>query len=175
MGRFRWAAAAVVAAMLCGAVVVGGTSPGEATVGDRHVMTIPAAAFTPSSHQYRYVNEGYRLYNMDSSGNAVFVAPVVFPVDLDHVRIISVALRAYDDSTSGDVCLGLYRAEPKDGDLTHASEICTTGASNSDRSFSDRSIRPRTGRPTTSFFLYLVVGEAPGLRFYGATITWEEI
>ncbi len=170
MGRIKWVAAAVLTVGLYGIVAVGGTPAGEAAVGGTHRMVIPPAAFIPTNHTAGYDNGGYFVTSM---GGASFTAPLQFPVDLDHVRITKVTFWALDNDAALDVCLHLYRAEPKTGGETAATSICSTGASQSVRSFSDRTFRPRTGKTTTSFFLWLDL--PPFLYFHGASIDWVEI
>ena len=172
MGRIKWVAAAVLGVALFGAVAVGGTPSGDAAVGDTHRMTIPAAAFAPTIDDWDYFNNGSKVESL--AGASQFTAPLVFPVDLDHVRITKVTFWAYDDMDDFlDVCLTLYRAEPKNGTHTLATQFCSEGPGPSVRSFSDRTFRPRTGRTNTSFYLNLYV--PPDTEFYGATIEWKEI
>ena len=174
MERVKWVAGAVLATVLLGVAAVEGAPWGEAAVGEEHAMTIPPAAFTPMSDALDYTNHGYRLTSTSGTHHG-YTAPVVFPVDLDHVRIKSVTLRAYDEGPEG-VCMDLNRIEPKSGGYTYVTTVCSFGTMPSVRSFSERAFRPRSGRPNTSFVLTLILpGDASKYRFHGAMIVWEEI
>ena len=168
----KWVTVAALVVLVGGIVGVLRVQPGEAAVGDMHELTIPAAAFIPTG-DWDYGNNGYHIFA--GSGGAYFTAPLVFPVDLGHVRINRLIFWAYDNGAS-DICLALYRAQPRTGTEISMATKCSDGASTTNpRRFGTVSISPRTTTTSKVPYLWVNVPAGSDYRFYGVTIQWKEI
>jgi len=168
----KWVTVATLVALVGGIVGVLRMQPGEAAVGDTHEMTIPAAAFIPTTDDWDYSNNGYYLSAVGSSAN--FSAPLSFPVDLGHVRITKLIFWAYDNGPA-DVCLTLYRAQLRTGSDVQMGQKCSGAASATDpRRFATSKISPRTATASKVPYLWLTI-PAGDYYFYGVTIQWKEI
>ena len=169
----KWVTVAALVALVGGILGVLRVQPGEAAVGETHEMTIPAAAFIPATDNWYYLNNGSRI-SAGSSG-ATFNAPLFFPVDLDHVRINRLIFWAYDNG-GGDVCLMLYRAQPRNGNAIQMASKCSDAASTTTpRRFATVKISPRTATPSKAPYLWLHLPAGSDYSFYGAIIQWKEI
>ena len=170
----KWVTVAALVVLVGGIVGVLRVQPGEAAVGDTHEMTIPAAAFIPTNDNWDYSSSGYKLSAV-GSGSANFTAPLIFPVDLDHVRINRLTFWAYDNGT-GSVCVYLYRAQPRTGDKIEMAQKCSDGSSATNpRRFGTVNISPRTATASKVPYLWLSVPGGSDYVFYGVTIQWKEI
>lgn len=167
----QWVAAFALVAVAGGLIGATQMRPADAA-GEPHRITVPAGAFAPTSSQYEYRNYGYWLQAL--GGAVEFVAPVFFPVDVDHVQITKLTLRAYDNGP-GQVCVSLRRAQH--AGEAHMAQTCSSGADTQDpRVFATTSISPSGASGGQAPYLRLEIGaQALTYKFYSVIIEWMEV
>jgi hypothetical protein len=132
-------------------------------------VTIPAAAFSPTQESWDFSNPGFQLTLHGGSGG--FVAPLYFPVS--PVTIRKVTLYAYDNHTTYDVCVTLYRSKPATATEDEMVQVCSDGSSATrPREFSDGTFSPRRVLMRHGPYLQLTIPAAVYLDFYGVKITY---
>lgn len=170
--RWRQRVAAFVLVAVAGGLVGAAQVRQADAAGEPHRITVPAGAFAPTSSQYEYRNYGYWLQAL--GGGVEFVAPVFFPVDVDHVRITNLIMRAYDNGP-GQVCVSLRRAQH--AGLAYMAQTCSSGAATQDpRVFATTSISPSGASGGQALYLWLDIGSgALTYKFYSVIIEWVEV
>lgn len=167
--RHTWIPA--LTAILLVVLVIGIPASGQAEPRvTTRTMTIPAGAFSPTSHEWIYGNSGRALYS--TGGHARFTAPLFFPRPT--VTITKMTLYGYDNDASANLCIQLFRTRPMDtgGPEDSMGRVCTSGASTLDpRKPSTASFNPNQITPTTGPYLWL---EINGIQqsFYAVVVTY---
>jgi len=97
----------------------------EAQVIRKKFVTVPAAAFAPSTDGYTYFNDGHYLYV-----NAGFPAKFTAPVFVPHKAVLkSIALFYNDYNAGGDACVSLFVSPPLLDTTNLIRKVCTSGSS----------------------------------------------
>jgi len=133
-------------------------------------ITIPAGAFTPTSHEWHYGNSGRCLYATGGFGK--FTAPVFFLRPT--VTIAKMTFYGYGNNTGADICIYLYRTRPKDpgGPDDHMGQVCTNGALlDNPRWLWTAAFNPNRITQSTGPYLWLETDGASDLFFYAVAIT----
>lgn len=135
-------------------------------------ITIPAGAFSPNSDSQDFVNDGSQLWT--TSGHGYFTAPLFFEAPV--VTVKKITLYAYDNNSSSEVCVALFRTTPTTGSQQTIGGVCSSGASTTNpQVFTQTSLTHR--RVTGAYGPYLWVSlpgsYSDGYRFYGVKITYS--
>lgn len=113
-------------------------------------ITIPAAAFDPTSHAMAYENHGPSLFMV--VGDGTFRA--TFGFEAREIVVREMVLYATDDGP-GAICVYLNRSKPADGAGETMGEICTTGHEPGVRTFTLNSANFDYRRLTGAYGPYL--------------------
>jgi hypothetical protein len=161
----------VLAALLVAALV--GPAGGVVTAAEPRVTTrtisIPVAAFNPTTGGLDFTSQGYGLWL--NAGSGTFVAPLFFEAPV--VTIKRITFYGWDNSTS-DMCLSLYREAPATSANELMGQVCSTGAMAGDRTFTLSALFPRR-IPSGTYGGYLEIhlpGSSASYVFSGAKITY---
>jgi hypothetical protein len=168
--------AAVLVAALWAVTTAGPLGAGEAAqavVEPRatvtRTITLPAAAFDPTSDNWDFDNLGYRLYS--NLWGANFATPLFFEAPVVTIRRIT--LYALDNGGE-DMCVYLRRSTPAVGGEDDMGQVCSSGASIGVRAFAQTTFTHRriTGAYGPYLWLYLPDTEAAGYEFYAVKIVY---
>jgi hypothetical protein len=172
-------------ALLLVAVIVG---PGTVTATEPRVttrtITIPAAAFQPSSDSTGvHYNPGYKL---TTDISRTFVAPLSFEAPVVYVKRIT--LVAYDNLPYsgtgffsdlqlqvpfGEICAFLMRSTPMSDSYEFMSSVCSDGTGTLVRAFTQRAFTVRRITGAYGPYLFLWFGGGDGLSFNAVKITYS--
>ena len=131
-------------------------------------ITLPAAAFNPTSDNWDFDNLGYNLHSNLWGGN--FATPLFF--EAPEVTIRRITLYALDNGGE-DMCVYLRRSTPAVGGEDDMGQVCSSGAGTAVRAFIQTTFAHRriTGAYGPYLWLYLPNTEAAGYEFYGVKST----
>jgi len=132
-------------------------------------ITLPAAAFDPTSDNWDFDNLGYNLYSNLWGGN--FATALFFEAPVVTIRRIT--LYALDNGGE-DMCVYLRRSTPAAGGEDDMGQICSSGASIGVRAFTQTTFTHRriTGAYGPYLWLYLPDTAAAGYEFYAVKIVY---
>jgi hypothetical protein len=118
-----------------GQVVQAAVEPGTTVT---RTITVPAAAFDPTSHNWDFDNLGYNLYSNLWGGS--FATALFFEAQVVTIRRIT--LYALDNGGE-DMCLYLRRSTPAAGGGDDMGQVCSSEASIGVRAFSQTTFTHR--------------------------------
>jgi len=134
-------------------------------------ITIPAAAFDPTSDAVEYLNEGPALFV--DAGSGTFRA--IFGFEAPEIVVRKLVLYATDDG-AGEICVYLNRSTPADGGGQIMGQLCTTGDEAGVRTFTlsaaDFDYRRLTGAYGPYLRLTMPGTLADGYLFYDLKVTY---
>jgi len=137
-----------------------------ATIGE---IMIPAAAFSPNADSVAYWNFGDRLLTWSTGAGHTYHAPLWFPES--EVTIRKITLIARDDTTGGQVCIRLFRAEPLTASSDNLRGLCTADNSDIPQTVSHK--EANLGRFNTARHApYLRLSVEPGTVFYAVQVRY---
>jgi hypothetical protein len=161
----------VLAAVLVATLI--GPASGVVTAVEPRVttrtITLPAAAFNPTSDNWDFENLGYNLYS--NLWGANFTTPLFF--EAPAVTIRRITLYALD-SGAQDMCVYLRRSTPAVGGEDDMGQVCSSGAGIGVRAFIQTTFTHRriSGAYGPYLWLYLPDTEVAGYEFYAVKITY---
>jgi hypothetical protein len=170
MARMRRLWVPVPVGLLVAALIgPGGIAGAEPRVTVAKAIMIPAAAFIASSDGWEYTNNGVSLST--DVGWGAFSAPLSFPVPVVNIKRVTAYI--FDNDSSGQICVRLYRTRPVDGQEDYAAQVCSTDLTADPAAAYTTVISPR--RVTTAFQgVYLWVQLfGPNVKLYGVKVTYS--
>ncbi len=170
----------VLLGVLLMAILVGaaGARPNEraqAASGTRQLI-VSAADFYPINNTYAFYNYGSSLTSSANMSYVNFTAPVQFPAAY-YVTVEKVQLFAYDNNTTGQIKMWLYRTKPSVGTLLAMAYIDTgwtfADPVNNPRTWTDTSISPNVKNPANGTYLWVQFSDNTNLDLYGVRIFYH--
>ena len=169
----------VLLGVLLMAILVGvaGARPNEraqAASGTRQLI-IQAADFYPTDNTSAFYNNGDAVTSQVNGSGINLVAPVQFPAPY-YVTVEKVQLFAYDNNTTGQIKMWLYRTKPSVATETDMAYI-DTGYAFTDpsgvRTWTDTTISPNVKNPANGTYLWISFSDDTNLVLYGVRIFYH--
>ena len=138
-------------------------------------VVLGAADFYTSTHANEYVNTGVMLYMEKDQTYQYFVAPVNFVAPY-WVTVDKVELFAYDNNTSGNIVMDLFRVKPSTLSWAPMASI-GTGVAFADtadpRTWQTTAISPNVVNPANDVYVSLLMTDDTDLFLYGVRIWYH--
>ena len=170
----------VLLGVLLMAILVGvaGARPNEraqAASGTRQLI-IGAADFYPKDNTSAFHNNGNYVTSLVNGSSVILMAPVQFPAPY-YVTVEKVQLFAYDNNTTDQMSMTLYRTKPSVGTETAMAYIDTgytfTDPVNIPRTWTETSISPSVVNPANGTYLWVQISDDTQLDLYGVRIFYH--